>query len=345
MCSTPLHAFFSLGLMQGPYRGGRHVIAFVNQPAGARDYLLDALRSSPAMGDVSTACFTTPEGLVETRRTVREIEAFAAQLKPANIAVGNDRRLEFHAAVSGCPAARRTYIDDGLFSYLPRHDKRPAWREAVSSWIRSAKYGCRVEHPSMVGGSRAVQEAYVLIPSRVHGGLAGKPVHPFVGEWFATPAVMETCSAAVALAGLDATQCAAIRLLLLLPHPRFLRAHPALADMLADIARSHAERGVVALKPHPRADRISLSRELRLPERGIVELPARLPAEVLIPLLTDATVVGTLTTALLSLALLGSGLSVRSLLPPGRPGGGDRYAAAADAIFRAAGIVPLQLPR
>jgi len=44
LAATPLHTFFALGLMHGPYRGQAHTLALVDQPAGARDLLGEALQ-------------------------------------------------------------------------------------------------------------------------------------------------------------------------------------------------------------------------------------------------------------------------------------------------------------
>jgi hypothetical protein len=346
LASTPLHTFFALGLMHGPYRGRPQALWLVDQPEGARDYLAEAIQASGAAPELRRFPALKSAGQ-PARRLLREISEHTAALRPSTIAVGNDHRLEFYAALRGWPAARRTYIDDGLYSYLPREDARPAWREALSNCRRGLKYGLALERPSMVGGSRAVQDAYVLLPERVHAGLAGKPVRALRREWFAGPEVQATCLRAAALAGFDATRAEAIRLLLLLPHPRFLRADPALAGRLRELAAAHAARGeTVALKSHPDADRLALDEQLGALPGGVLELPARLPVEVLAPLLSGTLVAGSLTTALLSLLLLGRGLHVRSLEPATPPGSADtprrRFLAQAAEVYRAAGIRALE---
>jgi hypothetical protein len=348
LASTPLHTFFALGLMHGPYAGQPHTLALVDQPPGARDYLAEALEAGGVPSPTVRRFAALRAAPQPPRRLLGEISALAAALEPGTIAVGNDHRLEFYAALRGWPAARRTYIDDGLYSYVPREDAKPAWREALSNWRRGLKYGLRVERPSMVGGSRAVQDAYVLLPGRVHAGLAHKPVRAFEPDWFARPQVQDVCVRAAHLAGFDARRVAGIGLLLLLPHPRFLKSDPALARRVQRLATVHAARGeTVAVKSHPDADRLPLAEQLGVLPGDVVELPARLPVEVLVPLLSGTLVLGSLTTALLTLQRLGRDLRVRSLEAAEVPAAtgdaaGGSFRARAGEIYRAVGIRPLK---
>lgn len=341
IASTPLHVFFSIGLMRGPFREHENTLALIDQRPGDRDFIAEALEAEP--GGPQVVRFPTLRTFGPARTVLEQISDFTRALAPSTLAVGNDRRTEFYAAVRGCPGARRTYIDDGLYSYLPREDAAPAWRQAISNWRRSLKYGLELERPAAVGASRAVQDAYVLLPHQVHEGLRGKPVEALRAEWFADPWVRGICRAAAARAGFDAAGCDPIGLLLLLPHPRFLDDYPGLRRGLEDLARAHAERGaVVAVKPHPRAVNTPLERQLELPRERVLALPARLPIEVLVPLLSGTRVVGSLTTALLSLVLLGDRLGVRCLRPPEARGAGRRYNDRAYAIYRSVGIEPIE---
>ena len=340
--TTPLHAFFALGLMRGPFRDHQHTLALISRLDDTPDHIADALQDSVSSG-VTVVRFPKLKGVGPARRLLGEISACARAIEPSMIAVGNDRRTEFYAAVRGCPSARRIYLDDGLHSYLPHHDVQSAWRRALDVTRRRLRYGLPVERPPMIGGSRAVQEAYVLLPQQVHEGLRGKPVQPLQPSWFADPWVRGICTAAASLAGLDTSLCRSIGLLLLLPHPRFLESYPVLRQQIEALAARHAERGeLVALKAHPWAG-LPLARQLKVPLHSVLELPARLPVEVLVPLLSGTLVVGSLTTALLSLALLGEHLTVHSLLPPATPGAeGDNNDRTLN-IYRSVGIHPFDL--
>lgn len=335
LASTPLHTFFALGLMAGPMRQAPKHLWLIDQPPGARDYLAEALEQSTAI-DVKVARCAALRGIASARAKLHEMSAEAARIAPATIAVGMDHRLEFYAALRGCPQASRLYIDDGLYSYLPHQHATAPWLEVLTNWRRSLKYGLPVERPALVGGSKAVQSGFVLLPGQVHAGLAGKSVRALQPEWFATDVVRRTCIRAAALAGFDAAGCAGLGLLMLLPHPRFLQSDPALKEQLARLVRSHTERGqTVALKSHPNAAQPA-HQQLGLPEAPCIEVPARLPAEVLAPMLDKTVVVGTLTTALLSLSLLGHGLRVFRL--PSAVATVSAFEAGAQRVYDAAGV-------
>ena len=338
LASTPLHTFFALGLMQGPFQGAEHVLALVDQPVDARDYIAEALQAA-GRPRLKIVRFAPVRQARQGRAVLRQISELAAAQAPSTIAVGNDRRLEFYAALRGCPSAHCSYLDDGLYSYLPHAREDSELRQWLSSARRRIKYGVSVERPALLGGSRAVHDAYVLLPQRVHRGLAGKPVQALRPEWFAAPWVQQVCMGAAALAGFDAVRCADVRTLLLLPHPRFLGTDLALAGRLRALALAHIERGEqVALKAHPGATGIPAHRQLGLSQQGVVEIPPRLPAEVLVPLLSDTLVVSTLTTALLSMTLLGRQLTVRSIAPSSASGSAQRYNEQALDIYRSVGI-------
>ena len=341
LCSTPLHSFFALGLMNGPWQGHAPTLALIDQHEGARDYLGEALQARSS-DPLRLHRFAAIDSQASAQRVLRAISELSRSTQPSTIAVGNDCRLEFYAAVRGCPGAQRVYIDDGLYSYLPHRNARPGWREALSNWRRGLKYRLPLERPSLVGGSRAVQQAYVLLPQQVHAGLACKPVQAMQPAWFAHETTRDICIAAAALAGFDAARCGAIQWLLLLPHPQFLAHGSPWAAQLGALAAAHAARGeVVAVKPHPAAHRMPLREMLPGLPSTAQQLPARLPVEVLLPLLSGTQVVGAMTTALLTLRLLGPNLTVFTLpASPHQPAPSAAERAVA-AICESVGIRPL----
>lgn len=341
LSSTPLHSFFALGLMNGAWQGHAQTLALVDQHEGARDFIGEALQASSS-NTLHVHRFAAIDSQASGQRVLRAVSELSGAVRPSTIAVGNDCRLEFYAAIRGCPGARRVYIDDGLYSYVPHRNAKAGWREAISDWRRSVKYGLPLERPSLVGGSRAVQQAYVLLPQQVHDGLARKLIEAIQPAWFADTATRNICIAAAALAGVDAVRCGALQWLLLLPHPQFLVNGSPWAAQLGSLAAARAACGeTVAIKPHPAAQRMPLREMLPGLPASVVELPARLPVEVLLPLLSATQIVGAMTTSLLTLRLLGQGLTVYTL-----PSSTQQPARSADerrvaAICESVGIKPL----
>lgn len=326
--------------MRGPFRDHRNTLVLINKAHGGRlDLFADALKASQPPGiSVMQVSREKNLGLGPSRKLLKEVSAIAQELSPTVIAVGNDRRPEFYAALRGCPSAKRIYIDDGLHSYVPNYDIRDTLRQGLLISMRRLWCGLTTERPSLTGGSRAMEEAYILLPELAHSGLSGKIVHALQPEWFADPWVSRTCAAAVASVGLDLERCRSIGLLLILPHPRLLVAHPDLRHQIEDLAATHAARGkLVAIKPHPRS-KMALAEQLRLPDHNTLSISAGLPIEALAPLLSGTLVVGALTSGLLFLALLSDRIRVRSLSLPSTPGVVTRANDQIDDIYRSVGI-------
>ena len=174
-------------------------------------------------------------------------------------------------------------------------------------------YGIPTEREPYIGISNAASEAWVMLPDQVHDGLRRKPLKEIRPEWFQLPLVQQVCVSAIERAGLAHSALREIRLFLALPHDVWMREHPQVRDRLQQFLDDAIGRGEkVAIKRHP------LSREmlLNLPAAGVVEIPSRLPIEILAPLLPGAEIVGLLTSALLYLPRLGADIHVASFIPP-----------------------------
>ncbi len=322
LASTPLHALISLSMMRGPFQDCDNTLALINRPGTGRlDLFAEALNTIKPPGiSVLQIPRIKNGGLGPGRALLRHISEITRELSPSLIAAGNDRRPEFYAAVRGCGSAKRVYIDDGLYSYVPNYGIRGTVRQDLFRSVRRLWCGLTTERPSLTGGSVAIEEAYILMPERAHAGLSGKIVHALQAEWFADPWVTRTCAAAVASVGVDVEVCRSIGLLVVLPHSHVLAAYPELRLQIEALASAHADKGaLVAIKAHPGSD-VELHEQLRLPDRNTLTIPKALPVEALAPLLSGTLVVGALTSALLFLALLSDRIRVRSLTLPARSG-------------------------
>lgn len=327
LSSTPLHSLWALGIGVGAFRDWQCSLVLIDQRKGDRDCIADALSKLDHPPFVEVVRFEQigkrpQQKIARARPQLRRVQDYVRTRNPQYIAVGNDRRAEFHAALQAAPGAVGAYMDDGASSYVSGSPGTGgALRrvgEAFGQGVRRLVYGVNVEHPPLVGGSRAAKEAWLLLPELAHAPLAAKQPRAIESVWFREPLVQEVCAAAIAQAGLDAGRLAATKLLLVLPHDSVLRAQPQLRERLEQMAREHAAKGQqVAYKFHPR----SQAAELQLPP-GCIEIPRRLPVEILAPLLSDTLVVGSLTAALIFLLRLGARIEVRALamnIPPDNP--------------------------
>jgi hypothetical protein len=152
----------------------------------------------------------------------------------------------------------------------------------------------------------------VMLPEMVHAGLAGKRLRQIESAWFKNPLVQRVCADAIARSGLDASSVARLantKLLIVVPHGSVLRQQPEIGRRLENLARDYVSRGLeVAYKYHPR----SRAEGLQLPEAGM-EIPSRLPVEILAPMLRGTLVVGSLTAALIFLQKMGQDIDIQAL--------------------------------
>ena len=321
LASTPLHTLWALGIANGAFAGDRCALALIDQRDGDRDFIAEVLAEQLPSPFVETCRFAQIgkkplQKLTHARTRVREVMNYARQFKADYVAVGNDRRAEFHAVLAACPNAIGAYLDDGTGSYSALAAKtvtKSASVRMVANGFRSLIYGVPTEREPYLGVSKAVDEAWVMLPNLVHEGLRAKPLRQIHADWFQKPLVQSICYEASFRAGLDRRALDGIQLLLVLPHDNLMRDQPDVRRRLQQLAdQTLSTGGTVAIKRHPRSQETMLE----LPADGYIEIPQRLPLEILAPVLKGTEVVGMLTSALIYLRCLGTDVRVSSLMPP-----------------------------
>ena len=324
LSSAPHHTLWYLGLAVGPFREARCVLIQTHWRKDRRDYLMETLETDSQglfreLKSFPKLVSSARDRFLHGRRVLNSLSGYVRQVEPDRIIVGSDSHPEFYAALRGSPGAACAYVDDGWGSYRGTDTNVSAviaWRRIkaqLSIWARRVSFGVDNERPLRIGGSRAVREAWVIAPKFVHGELAAKRLHTIESAWFHDTRVVAACSAAVRRSGLDPECLTRVGLVLVLPHPAFLRRHPQLYGPIEQLASDCARRGkLIAVKHHPRAR----ADGLQLPAANSVEIPQRLPAEILAPLISDTLVVGAMTSTLIFLPRLNSRIRVQALTPP-----------------------------
>lgn len=316
LVSTPLHALWTLAIARGRFADHRVVLARIDARAGTHDPLVDAIRELLPPPFVEVVEF--PEigkrplqKFRNARRVMRELRGFVAERHFRYVAVGNDRRAEFYAALAESPGAIGAYLDDGTASYAPPPRRQRPF-EGVGNRVRSRLYGMPTEKPDALGTARAVRDAWVLMPTQVREGLAEKRLQRIEPAWLRDPWVQAVCERAIERAGLDPRSVSGLRRLLILPHDQLLREDAALRAQFEQQARQAVEVGEpLAIKRHPRSAGLALE----LPREGWIDLPNRLPLEILAPLLREVRALGTYSSSLIYLRTLGANVEVAALVP------------------------------
>ncbi|WP_428312049.1 hypothetical protein [Hydrocarboniphaga sp.] len=311
LVSTPWQLFCALGLLFGPYRHARRRLVLIDQRGDRRDPWLPLLQSLNLPGlQISSlpAIGKSPlRKLLRTRVVLRQIAALVDETQPDEIIGGNDRRVEFQYAMAHANRRRYTlgaYLDDGTFSYSGLSSLRPRRYEnllrRLERWSSRMHYGSWYDKPTSLGSSRWVEYAWLAFPQHAHPQLATKPRLALDPYWYRRSEVQALCQRLI-----EGSQGAAITRgfdsLLILPHDHLLRADPALRAALSQRLDQALRNGQsVAVKRHPRSSDWLLD----VDRSHLAELDSRLPIEAYAPWLGQAQIVGTLSTALLSLRWL-----------------------------------------
>lgn len=274
------------------------------------------------------------------RANFARIATLVEQTRPDEIYVGNDRRIEFQYAMHRARqlhAVTGIYMDEGTFTYVGRGDSRSFGDAVVDNLLKKMVYGAWWRNPPTVGASDWISEAYVAFPELVHPLLKRKTLHRLGGDYFATEPFRALAALIVEHFRVDAARLGALCLLLTLPHESVMARVPGYAERMRQLVRDLAARGrQVGVKYHPRnshPDALGL-RDVD----GVWLIPDGAAFESFLPLLQRCTVVGDMSSTLLTTRWLRPELPVIAIENPG-----STFFAQFNALF-AALHVPVRTP-
>lgn len=310
--------------------------------------LLQGWRDNPfqrierVAGRASEARAGTPLARLRARHALRRqalatLAALDAELEPAQVLVGNDRRPETQYALE--LASRRRgqacggYLDDGLFTYVGDAHARPLARALVDAPLKRLAWGRWWQSAEQVGTTRWITQAWLAWPQLARDRDPARRRHPLPRAW-----CMDRAMARLArLAGREFLGHGARPrhgLVLALPHSRVLgAAAPRLRELVAALTGA----GVAcAVKYHPREHGPDPA---GLAAAGASVLPAGIALELLAARLPrNATVAGEASTALAAARWLRPDLRVLDL------GYSDHaFAARARGFLAGIGVAPATL--
>ena len=247
------------------------------------------------------------------RETLALIAVHDAELEPARVWVGNDRKVEtqyaLHLATARTAGTPGEYLDDGLYTYLGDVRQRPATR-LFDAIVKRLTYGRWWQRGRHVGTTSWIARVWLAFPHAAPPIYARDRVRQLPQAWFLGRAWLRMVVLSARESGLARRELADCSEVWVLPHSNLLRASPGLLDALRIRLRAAADRGQrIAIKYHPRdvgSDPFGLAAE-----GGPLVLPALLPMELLLPLLPRGAVVeGEASTALLAARWLRPDLKV-----------------------------------
>lgn len=307
LVSTPLNLFVASGIaVQQAHAMDAHLV-FIDQASVTDNPYIAAARDWPlspfASVTVLPAKARRPQDKLKTRRTsFLQLENLVHELSPARIFTGSDRRIEFQFAMHTATGLNRevigAYMDDGTFTYVGR--RNPGLRDTViDNLLKKLVYGRWWRQPQTVGGSGWIREAYVAFPDLAHPLIRAKELHSLDSTCLRSPAIQALSEKLLAIFSVDRAAFRPLDILLTLPHDSLIKNQGDYNRMVtAAIDALHNNGLRVGLKYHPRHDP---SNDLTLKHRDNIQLiPQRLGFEAILPLLDRTTIIGDVSTTLLS---------------------------------------------
>jgi len=289
-------------------------LMYVDYPEHEDNIYLEALKN---MGDTSPFkkawCFhgKYKGAWQKWRKRLKEIEQIKqliVELKPDQVYVGSDRRIEFQCAMTEAvkhkPNVKGIYLDEGVFSYTCRK-RSQTWRDRVlDTWIKRLMYPCDWKHPITIGASDWISEGWLLQPENACLFLKGKLQLNLI-----MPELYKHTNLSNLLRYLFPKSETILKnqydALILLPHPSQLT-----SKMKQAYKQQVQAFNNVLIKAHPRN-----TEELDWLTTTADVLPALVPLELFLPQIQTKKVISSQSTTLLTTKLMRSDMSVSVIDP------------------------------
>jgi len=319
LVSTPLHLYnaITVALMNPEWES--HLF-YIDQPQVPHHLYYEALQQWETCPFNSIALFKTRlkgslAKLKARHEAFRELRIRTASIMPSRIYVGNDRRIEFaytlHIAKRFQPSVIGGYLDDGVYTYITQKSK---WHQDtfIDIGLKKLIYGLWYFRPSIVGGSDAVQEAYITLPEYANPILKTKQCIPLKTSVLTSPQLSEFSQALLEPFDLDIDALKKLSFIITLPHESLFERSPHFKEAIIETVKEACVKGAsLGVKYHPRQEHPD---PLNLRQYGkITLLPGALAFEALLPLLHHPIIIGDVSTALLTARWLRPDLRVLSL--------------------------------
>ncbi len=270
------------------------------------------------------------------RETLARIATHDAEVQPASVWLGNDRKVEtqfaLHTAAARIGEPPGEYLDDGLYTYLGDVRQRPLTR-TLDAFAKRMTYGSWWQRAAHAGTTSWIAHAWLALPALAPAVYEHARVRALPREWFTGRAWLRLAATAASEFDIDRRAFARCAQVWILPHSNLLRASPGMLDSLRSRMRDAAGKGErVAIKYHPREVEADPG-NLAASGGDALVLPATLPMELLLPLLPHgAAIIGEASTASLAIRWLRPDLGVSTFGEPAHP-----YARAAGNLLRRMG--------
>ena len=254
--------------------------------------------------------------LKKRKQLFRNIENIIIDLKPSNIFVGNDRRIEFQFSMHITEIlglnTQGHYMDEGTFTYVGRKASSSFSDAVVDNYLKKLIYGLWWKNPLTVGESDWISTVHVAFPGLIDQRLKKKMVEPLNNNAFTSNAMMQLSTDILTFYAFDSAKLEHLDALFTLPHESLFTSNSSYRDQILVQIKDLKDQGLqVAAKYHPRNSHPDV---LDLVAAGVELIPAGISFEAILPLLPKKThIIGDLSSTLLIARWLRPELEVTSL--------------------------------
>ena len=254
--------------------------------------------------------------LQHRREIFAELLQAVKDLRPTQVAVGSDRRVEFQYVMQSLKQikqpAKGLYLDDGLYSYAgrPQH----VIKDGINTLLKKIAYGWWWQEPKTVGASNWINQAWLFAPNKAVQQLQGKDLVSLEQDWFKDEKIVELSHLVAKQLQFDVSGLIALDVMILIPHPNNIKKIPGYKKRIQQLVHQlKKQEKKVGIKYHPRTEANDF---LGLLDFGAsVVVPSQLAFEFCLPLFSkNCQIVGDIGTALLSCKWLRPELKVCAVL-------------------------------
>jgi hypothetical protein len=115
---------------------------------------------------------------ISTRiKNSKKMISFAKELKPSEIIVGNDRKIEISILIHNFTNTIYSYMDDGLHSYILER-QYPFKYSIFEKYLKMLLYKSKLDVPKYIGCSDYIKNAYLFKPEFANECLKKKNLYP-----------------------------------------------------------------------------------------------------------------------------------------------------------------------
>jgi hypothetical protein len=318
--STILHLYAAASIAVGRQNETAHLI-FIDQPEDKEFPLYSIVQkwSASPFGSVRLLPGRF-KGIVnklkKRKQLFNNLEEIVSGLKPGNIFVGNDRRIEFqfsmHITENLGLDTKGHYMDEGTFTYVGRKASSSFSDAIVDNWLKKLSYGLWWKNPLTVGESAWISDIHVAFPKLIDDRLKQKTICQLDHTKFISPEILQLSESILDFYNVAALRLSSLDALFTLPHESLFIQNPGYRTTLIGKINKMKEQGLtVAAKYHPRNSEPDI---LQLAKAGIDLLPAGVSFEAILPILPATThIIGDLSSTLLIARWLRPELKVTSI--------------------------------